>query len=194
MDAKKALEITMRARMAYNRMKTVDAIGNLVTAIKGMGNTPYPLELSSNLRELVQLIGQDRLVVEALGAPIIFKTGEEQSLLVPLARAYKILAAGKEEDFATAIARKVKLDIAFNEGKRKLVIKDFSEADYYFNEALTHYKDEHALFFLIGKALMQAEAPRRAFPYLSKGVIADPEDMRMKALYDECLVLKEKRR
>ncbi len=195
MDIKKALEVLARAKVAYSKRKTVETIAGIVMVIKGMGAKSYPKELTSNLRELVQMVGTDPAVIKVLGKPVVFQLGQEQAIMLTLARVYKELAGTSEkEDFSAALARKKNIDKTFNQGMKWIAEGNIAEADQSFTECLTFYKNEHSLFFLIGEAFMKADAPRRAFPYLSKGLMAEPDNAKLKELYDKCAILKEQKR
>ncbi len=194
MDTKKALDTLARAKVAYSKKKTVEVLAAIVMVIKGMGAKTYPLELTGSLRELVQMVGKDPEVVKVLGKAVTFQVGQEQAIMMAFAKVYKALSGDVKEDFSLALTRKKKIDKAFNEGLKLLVAGNLSEADQCFSEAIGYHKDEHSLFLLIGEALMKAEAPKRAFPYLSKGLMADPKNAKMKTLYDQCAILKEKKR
>ncbi len=194
MNTKQALELLARAKLAFTRRKNVDCIGSIIMVLKGMANTPYTLELTGSMREMIQLLGSDKIVIDVIGKPIVYQPGQEPAILVALAKVYKVvLEEQRKEDLQVTRARKLKLDHTLNEGLRHVKQNNFSDADHWFNEALTHYKDEHALFSVIGDALLTAGAPKRAFPYLSKGIAAAPEDLRLKILYDKCVAIKDQK-
>jgi predicted Zn-dependent protease len=60
-----------------------------------------------------------------------------------------------------------------------------SEADEYFQQALANYRDENRVFFYIGKSLVEANAAKRAVPYLRKGVGVAPEDEEMHEMLEK---------
>ncbi len=194
MNAKQALELLARAKLAFTRRRNVDCIGSIIMVIKGMGSTQYPLELTGSMREMIQLLGADKVVVDVLGKPIVYQPGQEAAIMVSLAKVYKVvLEEQRKEDREVTRARKLKLDHCLNEGLKLIKQGNYSDADHWFNEALTHYKDEHSLYSIIGDALMEANVPKRAFPYLSKGIVASPDDLRMKTLYEKCLAVKDQK-
>ncbi len=195
MNAKQALELLARAKLAFTRRRNVDCIGSIIMVLKGMANTPYTLELTGSMREMIQLLGGDKIVVDVLGKPIVYQPGQEPAILVALAKVYKVvLEAQRLENKEVTRARKLKLDHTLNEGLKLVKQSNFTDADHWFNEALTHYKDEHSLFSVIGDALMKAGAPKRAFPYLAKGIAAAPQDLRLKMLYENCVAIKDQKK
>ncbi len=182
-----------RVKSYYQRNDMVHAIACIIMAIKGMGNKPFPSEIRSLLREALQLVGRDAVITEHLGKPLAYQPGQEQAILLSLAKVYKaIRGLGEAESHEQAIARKVAMDRNLNQGMKLLEQKKVSEADECFSEAITHYKDEHSVFSIIGKALMEAEQVRRALPYLKRGTDVDPNNQKMKELFDKCMELRAK--
>ncbi len=195
MDARKAIDILARAKVAFGKKRDVDCLGGLIMVLKGMGGASLPLDVAGAVRDLLLLVGKDKVVTEVLGTQLLYQQGQEKHLLVCLAKVYKVAKEAQDrEDMAEVRARKLKLDHTLSDGMKYIKQGEFSDADRCFTEALTFYKDEHAVFLVIGEAFMAADAPKRAFPYLSKGVIAAPEHVKLKEAYDKCMLLKDQKK
>ncbi len=194
MNAKTALDTMARAKLAYARRKNVECLGAMVMVLKGMDGKSYPVDLTSIMREMVNAIGREKAVVEVLGKPLVFQLGQEKAMLVALAKVYKFFVeAQAREDRDAVRRRKLNLDQCYNAGVKCVQHGEITEADKCFGDALTYYKDEHSLFAMIGETFMKANAPKRAFPYLSKGVIEAPDNAKIKELYEQCLLIKDKK-
>lgn len=179
MDIRKVRENLGRIKLYYLKGETNRALGSAVMALKELTqtNAPLPTDLRAPLREGVQLLARDKDVKRLYKAPLIYQPGQERALLVILAKVYKQLEdeAGRENR-KDAFARKQRLDQAIGLGRRLLEQGKVSEADASFQEALTHYRNEHRAFQLIGKALLDADQPRRSVPYLKKAVELEPDN------------------
>ncbi len=195
MNAKDIRDLLIKAKVCYTQKKNIECVGAIIMALRNMGDGAQPVEVCSALREVVLLVGKEEMVTEVLGHPLTYTSGQEKELLVPFAKVFKIAMENKDaESHEVALARKIKIDKAFNEGKSLLARNNVSEADQVFSEAITFYRDEHTLFSLIGEALMQANAPKRAFPYLKRGIEVDPNNKHMRSLYDKCEELRKQAR
>ncbi|MCH5277866.1 MAG: hypothetical protein J1E80_08575 [Desulfovibrionaceae bacterium] len=177
MDIRKVRENLGRIKLYYLKGETSRALGAAVMALKELTKAGASLstDLRAPLREGVQLLARDKDVKRLYKAPLIYQPGQERALLVVLAKVYKQMEdeAGRE-DRKEAFARKQRLDQAIGLGRRLLEQGKVSEADASFQEALTHYRNEHRAFQLIGKALLDADQPRRAVPYLKKAMELEP--------------------
>lgn len=192
MNIKEIRDYLGRVKLYYQRNDTVRALGAAVAALKGLGAGQAPLDVRTLLRDATQLLGRDQKIRVHLKGPLAYQPGEEAVLLRQLMQAYSVLhAEGAKEDRETALARKIRLDQALNQGMRELEMGRASEADACFAEAVNNYKDEHHMLYLIGKALMEAGEVRRALPYLKRGATAAPNREDMKALFEECQSLRE---
>ena len=161
-----------RVKPYYLRNETLRALAAMISALKELSAAPQiPSELRGLIRDGMQLLSRDQQIKAAAKGSLQYQPGQERTLLLHLAMAYKTIKEAEDyESHDDALNRKIKLDQAYNLGLRLLEQGQASEADASFAEALTHYKDEHRLFALIGKALMDAGEVRRAFPYLKRGV------------------------
>lgn len=187
MDIRKIRENLGRIKVYYLKGDTLRALAAAIMALKDLvraGSTPS-VDVRGPLREGVQLLARDKDVKRLLKTPLMYQPGQERVLLGVLAEVYKQLEeeAGREEHDA-ALERKRKLDQALCLGQKLLALKKVSEADASFQEALTHYRDEHRVFQLIGKWLLEAGQPRRSLSYLKKAVEAEPGNPVARELLD----------
>ena len=194
MNPREIREQLGRVKPYYLRNEPLRALAAAISGLRGLGSTQPTTDMRSLIREATQLLGRDEEIRKH--APnLAYQPGQERAILLQLVNAYKAMhAASETEDHDTALARKIKLDQACNLGSRLLEQGKVSEADASFTEAIASYKDEHRVFALIGKKLMAAGEVRRALPYLKRGVEASPDDEEMRALYDECLRLRDEQK
>lgn len=181
-----------RVKAYYLRNDSLRALNCMILGVKEACRVPaLPTEIRGLIREAAQTLTRDENLKAVLRGPLIYTPGQERQLLAVLADLYKrYLEETQREDRATALARKQKLDQAFNTGVKLLEQKLVSEADASFGEAVTNYKDEHRLFMLIGRALMGAGEVRRAIPYLKRGTEADSADKDCLQLLNEAVEMK----
>lgn len=193
MTSREIREHLGRVKPYYLRNDSLRALASAITGLRGIdASQQISTELRSIIREAVQFLARDQEIRKHATAPIAYQPGQERALLTTLVAAYKSLhAAIESEDHDEALARKIKLDQACNNGLKLLEQGKPSEADACFAEAVSHFKDEHRVFALIGKKLMAAGEVRRALPYLKKGVEVAPLDAEMRNLYEECQRLRD---
>lgn len=186
MNIREIREQLGRVKTYYLRNETLRSVGSLVAALRGLGASPAPMDIRGSIREAVQLLARDPKLMECLTAPLVYQSGQEKAVLVLLAPAYKLMQEAENfENHDNALNRKVQLDQALNLGMRHLEQKRVSEADAEFARAISFYKDEHRLFYLIAKALMEAGEVRRAYPYAKKSVELQPDLAEVQALHAE---------
>ncbi len=191
MDIKEVRTHLGRVKTYCSRKETERALASMVMGLKGMGNKAFPSDLRSIIREVVQVLGKDEVVVKVIGKPVTYQPGQEQALLAAFAKVYKVIRGEAEtENHDKALGRKLGIDHALNQGMKLLEQNRVSEADECFGQAVKNYKDEHSLFAIIGKALMDANQVRRAFPYLKRGVEVNPQNANVKELLAKCMELR----
>ncbi len=191
MDIKEVRTHLGRVKAYHQRKETERALASIIMAIKGMGNKPFPSDLRSLLREVVQLIGRDDVITDVLGKPLVYQPGQEQAILAGVAKVYKVLQGqAGVEDHKQALDRKLNIDRTLNQGMKLLEQGKVPEADECFSQAVSHYKDEHSLFTMIGKALMEANQVRRALPYLKRAATITPQNENVKELVAKCMELR----
>lgn len=167
-----------RVKVYYLRNDSLRALNSMLLGIKEACRVAtLPTDIRGLIREAAQTISRDENLKAVLRAPLSYTPGQERQLLAAVADLFKrYMEETQREDHDAALARKQKLDHAFNQGVKLLEQKQISEADASFAEAVNYYKDEHRLFLMIGKALMDAGEVRRAIPYLKRGTEVDSED------------------
>jgi tetratricopeptide (TPR) repeat protein len=189
MDIRQIREHLGRVKAYYLKNETLRSMDALINGLKGALTLPggLPTNVRSPLREAVQLVAKEDLVKKRVPAatPLMYQQGQERQLLAVLMDLRKEIDEDlNSEDYETAAARKLRLDQALNQGLRSLEAGRVSEADEYFQQALANYRDEHRVFFYIGTSLVEANAAKRAMPYLRKGVAAAPDDEEMAAMLE----------
>jgi tetratricopeptide (TPR) repeat protein len=188
MDLHKIRDNLGRVKIYYLRGDSLRALGAAVAALKALGKAQVPTDVRSLLREGVQYLAHDETVKSYLSAPLIYQPGQESALFVLLARVFKRMEedAGIEEHDA-ALARKRQMDQSLILGQKLLAQGKTSEADASFQQAVGFYRNEHRLFQLIGKLLLDAGQPRRAVSYLKRAVEAEPDNSVARELYNTAL-------
>ncbi len=185
MDVRAIREQFGRVKPYYLRNETLRALNAALVGLKGIvasGVAPST-ELRGYIREAVQLLVRDERIKALLKAPLIYQPGQERQVFAALAGVYKtLLEEAGREDHAATLARKQKIDHAYNQGLKLLAQGDASGADASFAEAAGCHRDEDRLFTLIGKALVDAGEVRRAVPYLQRGLEIVPDDPELQAL------------
>lgn len=193
MTQKEIREHLGRVKPYYLRNDTLRALASAVSGLKGLGAAVPGTDVRTLIREAVQMLSRDQDIRKHVkeGA-LIYQPGNERAILAHLTIAYQAMREAAEiEEREVALARKIRMDQAYNQGVRHLEQGRASDADACFSEAVANYRNEHSLFGLIGKTLMNAGEARRALPYFKRGVEAKPEDAEMRNLYDECLRLRD---
>lgn len=189
MDLKKIRANLGRCKASYQKNDAVRALTECIMALTDIvraGSPTLPLDVRGLIRESIQLLSRDPIIKDKIKAPIIYQPGQERATLIILADIYKqTLAEQENENREQSLARKQKLDQSLILGNKLLAQGKVSEADAAFQEAISAYKDEHRIFLLIGKALMDAEQPRRAYPYLKKAMEVEPDNNNLLDLYDQ---------
>lgn len=181
-----------RVKPYYLRNETLRALAAVVSALNALGNSVPPMDLRGPLREAISLITRDAQVKNLLKTPIIYQPGQEKAILSQLAPIYKTLHEAENiESHEDALNRKMQLDQAYNLGLRHLEQNRVSEADAEFTRSLTFYRDEHRIFCMIAKALLDAGEVRRAYPYAKRGAEAQPEQKDAQSLFEEIHLRRE---
>jgi predicted Zn-dependent protease len=169
------------------------ALSCFITGLQELGGNPPPADIRGDLREALQTLLRDDQVKALLpGGQCNYTMGQEKELIVLFAKIYKQLKeAAEAEDHESALIRKVKIDQAFNIGKKLLEQGKVSEADASFAESVLAYKDEHRLFCMIARLLVDANEVVRAGPYLKKGLDAQPGDPELVELLERARTLRQ---
>lgn len=176
-----------RVKAYYLRNDSARALNHMILGVKEVCRLPVvSTEIRGLVREAVQTLSRDENLKPVMKTPLTYTPGQERQLLAALADLFKrYLEEMDREDRDVALVRKQKIDHAYNAGLKLLEQKQASEADASFAEAVACYRDEHRLFILIGRALLGAEEPRRALPYLKRFVEIEPDNQEgLKLLQD----------
>jgi predicted Zn-dependent protease len=194
MNIRQIRENLGRVRTSFQRNETRRALAFFISGLHGIGNNASPPEVRGDIREAVQLLARDEQVKALLpgGQNTSYTPGQEKALLELVTQIHDMLveAEGKESH-EEALARKIKIDHAYNAGKKLMEQGKVSEADASFAEAVQSYKDEHRLFCMIAGLLVDAEEVVRAGPYLKKGLEVLPNDPDLMALLERARVLRQ---
>ena len=123
---------------------------------------------------------------------LAYAPGAEKDVLQMLSQVYRSLKGQeKEEEYQSALQRKLNLDRCFNDGKKFLAEGKATEADACFVEALKHYKDEKAIFGMMARAMMDAGEYVRAMGHARTGLKELPDDEELGRILEECARLRQ---
>ena len=193
MNIRQIRENLGRVRTSFQHNEIVRALQCFVAGLQELGGSAPPTDIRGDIREALQLLIRDKQVKALLpGGQCGYTPGQEKALLALFAKIHDQLKEAVEtEDHESALARKIKLDQAYNAGKKLLEQGKVSEADASFGEAVRAYRDEHRLFFMIASLLVDAKEVVRAGPYLKKGLEALPGDPELMELLERARVLRQ---
>lgn len=187
MNARKIREDLGRVRTCIQRKDFPRALYLLIISLKELGGQPAPTPLRGDFRSAISEICNHGLYRKNYSQPLGYQPGKENDLLAFFTKFYnKIAGKEEEEDYETALQRKINLDRCFNNGKVFVSQGKMTEADECFNEAFNYYKNEFAIFNLIAKTLMDAGQYVRALSYVRKGLKEKPDDPVLTKLAEEC--------
>lgn len=190
MDIQKQVRENLgRVKAYYLRNESIRALNYMILGMKEACRLPtLSTELRGIVREAVQVLSRDENLKPIMRTPLSYTPGQELQLLGVLVDIYKrYLEEMDREDSAVALARKQKIDHAYNLGLKLLEQKQVSEADASFAEAVACYRDEHRLFMLIGRAMLDGGEARRAMPYLKRFSELEPQNVDGLRLLQEAL-------
>ena len=181
-----------RVRTNYQRNDMIRALSCFIAGVQECGSPP-PADLRGELREALQTLLRDDQVKSLLpGGQCNYAPGQEKELIALFTKIHdRIKEAADAEDHDSALARKIKIDQAFNIGKKLLEQGKVSEADASFAESVQAYKNEHRLFCMIARLLVDAGEVVRAGPYLKKGLDAQPGDPELMELLERARTMRQ---
>ena len=170
MNARKIREDLGRAKACCSRHDTERALFLTISALKELGGQSAPLDLRGDFRTAFAELAADP-DLKAAGVPALaYSPGAEKEVLQQLSQVYRTLKGQeKEEEYQSALQRKLSLDHSFSDGKKFLSAGKPTEADACFVEALKHYKDEKAIFGMMARAMMDAGEYVRAMGHARNG-------------------------
>ena len=193
MNIRQIRENLGRVRTSFQRNETVRALSFFVAGLQELGDNAPPTDVRGDIRDAVALLVRDEQVKALLpSGQHGYTPGQEKELRALFTKIHdQLKEAAETESREAALARKVKIDQAYNAGKKLLEQGKVSEADASFAEAVLAYKDEHRLFYMIAGLLVDAKEVVRAGPYLKKGLEALPGDPELMALLERARVLRQ---
>ena len=192
MNARKIREDLGRIKSCCQRGDTKRALFLMLGALKDLEGQTAPSDLRGDFRNALSALASISAIKAALGKALNYVPGSERDLLLKLAALYRnILQQENEEDYETALQRKLQLDRCFNSGKKYLKEGKPSEADACFAEALKYYRDEHALFAMMARAMLEVGEPVRALGHVRNGLKMKPDDAQLKSLANLCTAMRK---
>jgi len=193
MNIRQIRENLGRVRTSFQRNETVRALSYFISGLQGLGGSAPPTDVRGDIRDAVMLLTRDQQVKALLpGGQYGYTPGQEKAMLVLFKQIHdQLKEAAETENHEAALARKIKIDQAYNAGKKFLEQGKISEADASFAEAVLAYKDEHRLFYMIAALLVEAQEVVRAGPYLKKGLEALPGDPDLMELLERARALRQ---
>ena len=192
MNARKIREDLGRAKACCSRHDTERALFLTISALKELGGQSAPLDLRGDFRTAFAELAADP-DLKAAGVPALaYSPGAEKEVLQQLSQVYRTLKGQeKEEEYQSALQRKLSLDHSFSDGKKFLSAGKPTEADACFVEALKHYKDEKAIFGMMARAMMDAGEYVRAMGHARNGLKELPNDAELTRIIEECTRLRQ---
>jgi tetratricopeptide (TPR) repeat protein len=182
-----------RVRTSFQRNEMVRALSYFIAGLQELGGSAPPTDIRGDIRDAVMLLVRDAQIKALLpGGQYGYTPGQEKELLALFTKIHdQLKEAAETESHEAALARKIKLDQAYNAGKKLLEQGKVSEADANFAEAVLAYKDEHHLFYMIASLLVDAKEVARAGSYLKKGLEILPGDQELMELLERARVLRQ---
>lgn len=191
MNIRKIREDLGRAKASCMRRDLLRALYLTITALKELGGQTAPSDLRGDIRTAVNTLAFDPGLVDHLPPNVAYQPGNEKELIQIFAKTYKEFKAHDEkEDYETTLQRKLNLDRWIRDGKKFLEEGRPSDADACFSEAMKFYKDEQAVFAMMGKAMMDAGEYVRAMGHARNGLKENPENEDLTRLLEECTRLR----
>ena len=192
MNARKIREDLGRAKACCSRHDTERALFLTISALKELGGQSAPLDLRGDFRAAFTELAADPDLKAAGVSALAYAPGAEKDVLQMLSQVYRSLKGQeKEEEYQSALQRKLNLDRCFNDGKKFLAEGKATEADACFVEALKHYKDEKAIFGMMARAMMDAGEYVRAMGHARTGLKELPDDEELGRILEECARLRQ---
>lgn len=192
MNARKIREDLGRVKTCIQRRDFKRAVYLFCIALKELGGQAAPTDLRGDFRIALNDLCADPVFKEQNGSQLSYQPGKEKDLLVWFSRFYNNLTGSEEEeDYETALQRKLNLDRFIRDGKTFISQGKLSEADDSFSRALQYYKNEIAAFGMMARAMMEAGQYVRALGYIKKGLNERPDNPDLRQLGEECIRLRQ---
>lgn len=187
MNGRKIHEDLGRAKTSYKRNDLSRAVYLAISALKELGSSPAPTDTRADYREVIGYIGNDPKFREFSKQPIIYQPGKEREILSCLIKFYNASrCVVDEEDYETALTRKLHLDHALRDGKKFLAQGKVNEAELCFADARKFFRDEISMFAVIAREFMAVGEYVRALGQIREGLKLKPADGHLLRLGDEC--------
>lgn len=191
MNGRKIHEDLGRAKTSMKRQDVSRALYLTISALRELGSSPAPTDTRADFREVIGDIGNDPKFKAFNNGPIFYQPGKEREILSRLIKFYNASrTAVDEENYETALTRKLNLDHALRDGKKFLAQGKVNEAELCFADARKFFKDEIAMFAVIAREFMAVGEYVRALGQLREGLKIKPTDGCLLRLSDECTRLR----
>lgn len=187
MNPRKIREDLGRARTCIQRRDLARAVYLFSNSLKDLGAQQTPMDLRGDFRTALADICADPGYRKFYNQPQAFQPGKERELLAFFNNFYaQLTGVAEEEDYETALQRKLNLDRRINDGKAFIAQNKFTEADESFADALNYYRDEIAAFGIMARAMMDAGQYVRALGYIKQGLRHKKDSPDLIKLGEEC--------
>lgn len=187
MNIRKIREDLGRAHTCLQRRDLNRAIYLLCISLRDVGAQGAPTHIRGDFRTAITEICNDPLYKRTGAQQVAYQQGKERELLVFFNKIYhQLIGKEEQEDYETALARKLNLDRCINDGKTFLAQGKPSDADNSFTEAFKYYKNEFAAYGIMARAMMDAGQLVRASGYIRKGLAERPNDAALLKMAEEC--------
>lgn len=188
MNPRKIREDLGRIRTSLQRRDFQGALALLVKSLRDLGGQQAPTDIRGDFRTALADICADTLYKKAFSQPIAYQPGKEKEILAFFQKFLNRLTGdADEEEYETALQRKLNLDRCINNGKGFISQGKFSEADDCFAEAMKFYRDEIMAFGMMARAMMDAGQYVRALGYVRKGLQERGDNPDLIKLGEECV-------
>lgn len=188
MNVRKIRENLGRVRTTIQRRDYQKALELFCSALKELGGQAPPMDVRGEIRAAVVDLCADPIYKKEYSQAITYQPGREKEIFTFFSKLLARLSGQEsDEDYETALARKMNLDRCINNGRAFLAQGKPSEADECFAEAFKYYRNEIAAYSIMAKAMMDAKEYVRALGYLRKGLNEKRDDANMRRLAEECL-------
>ena len=192
MNTRKIRENLGRIKSCCMRGEADRALFLAIGALKELGGQTAPTDMRSDFRNALADLSVIPEIKNAAGKALNYTPGSERDLLQLFFKLYRsLLGQESEEEYQAALQRKLQLDHCFKDGKKFLEEGKPSEADACFATALKFYKDEHAIFAMMARAMLDAGEPVRALGHVRAGLKVLPDDARLLSLASECAAMRK---
>lgn len=191
MNPRKIREDLGRVKTCLQRRDLPRAVYLLCSALKDLGNQAAPTDIRGDFRTAMADICADPGFKKDNAQGVPYQPGKEKEALAFFNGYYsRLTGVEEEEEYETALQRKLNLDRCINNGKAFLSQGKFTEADDCFTEGLKYYKNEIMAFGMMARAMMDAGEYVRALGYIRKGLKEKSDSQDLRKLGEECQKLR----